>query len=602
MTKNTPKKRRIRKTHKIKTLSLVFLLVLAFVIAVIPIPLPVVSAAEGWTLTTDAREMKAYPDLKEYVWQKNASLAPNGPYDKIGLHRLVKTGITPKGVLFICPGTWSSGEQLISNPLNDTWTKYENDSQPIYWANRGFDIYSIDYRTHFVPIMLSSSQLSFMENWGWDQWISDIKECVNKAKEVSGAKKIFMAGESFGGLATTNYATKYWREDLRGIILLDGGNATKNQNPTNSYNLTAMLSIANTTSAWSTEYPNVALITNPVVGAVFLHKYALANPGAPAQYPPGTPLTPIINPLTNKTWTNITEWYAFITYYAWTYPGGASNTLGGYGNATLMLQWGASSDRYWSTRLTIEYSAIKDWANCPYVTYDFDDHYSEIDVPLLGYTSGLYGFILWGPIGNIANSDITRTVLQNYGHGDVFAGVYTARDVSAPTYAWMVNHTPLALTSSVWQSSSAVTAGNIASFLVTTVIGGIPPYTYQWYQGTSPVGNNYLLAFYPNTPGTFMYYCKITDAEGTTANSNMITLTVNSPQTPTPAPTPTSTPTPPPTPTPTPSLSPTTSESPSPTPSIATTNPLPEATYAVAAIILIVVILLIALVLKKRAK
>jgi hypothetical protein len=61
------------------------------------------------------RGLKAYPDLMETVWQKNASAPPNGPFDIIGLHRVVKTGI-PVGVLFICPGTWGSGEQLISNP------------------------------------------------------------------------------------------------------------------------------------------------------------------------------------------------------------------------------------------------------------------------------------------------------------------------------------------------------------------------------------------------------------------------------------------------------------------------------------------------------
>ena len=85
------------------------------------------NSLDGWTLVTDARAMKAYPDLKEYVWQKNASMAPNGQYDKIGLHRLVKTGITPIGVIFMtdCP-MWGAGEQHISNPPTDTWTKYEN--------------------------------------------------------------------------------------------------------------------------------------------------------------------------------------------------------------------------------------------------------------------------------------------------------------------------------------------------------------------------------------------------------------------------------------------------------------------------------------------
>ena len=82
------------------------------------------NSLDGWTLVTDARAMKAYPDLKEYVWQKNASMAPNGQYDKIGLHRLIKTGTALKGVIVVtgCP-MWGRGEQRISNPTTDNWSK-----------------------------------------------------------------------------------------------------------------------------------------------------------------------------------------------------------------------------------------------------------------------------------------------------------------------------------------------------------------------------------------------------------------------------------------------------------------------------------------------
>jgi dienelactone hydrolase len=205
---------------------LVFALLLSLVITLIPTSTSMFEATSaspdtGWTLVTDAREMKAYPDLREYIWQKDATMPPNGEYDKIGLHRLVKTGSTPKGVVFINSGTYGYGGSWISNPSTDSFTKIENESQAIYWANRGFDVYAIDSRTHFVPATLNTSQLGFMANWGWDQWISDIKEAVEKAKETSGVSQVFMVGISFGGRATMNYATVYG-QDLRGIILLDG--------------------------------------------------------------------------------------------------------------------------------------------------------------------------------------------------------------------------------------------------------------------------------------------------------------------------------------------------------------------------------------------
>ena len=210
--------------------TLVCLLIISMLATTIPLLIPSVSASDNWTLTIDARGLKGYPNLQESVWQKNANMAPNGPYDKIGLHRLVQTGITPKDVVFINPGTYGYGEALTSNPATDSFTKTENDSQAIYWANRGFDVYAIDYRTHFVPASLNTSQLGFMANWGWDQWISDIKEAVDKAKDTSGVNSVFMAGQSFGGRATTNYATVY-SQDVKGIIMLDGGNASTNPTP-----------------------------------------------------------------------------------------------------------------------------------------------------------------------------------------------------------------------------------------------------------------------------------------------------------------------------------------------------------------------------------
>jgi pimeloyl-ACP methyl ester carboxylesterase len=402
-------------------------------------------ADPGWNLVVQ-RGVKAYPDLNETVWQKNASAPPHGPYDKIGLHRLVKTGIVPRGVFFLLPGTWSSGEQLISNPPSDNWTAYENNSIALYLANRNFDVYCIDYRTHFVPINLSASQLSFMANWGWDQWISDIKEAVDKAKEVSGAQKIYMAGESFGGIAAMNYASLYWNQDLKGLILLDpaamglsDGVGAKNPNPTNTYNLTAAIAKMNASGTWATEADS---------GALFTFKYADQHPGAPAEFPPGTPLQPSINPNTGKPWTNITQWAAYAIYMGWG-PGGISNIYGGYGNASVMIHIMATFDRYWPNRLGLETTAYTDWTNCPYVTHDFDDNYSGIDVPLLAFQSQYFGNRTYGPFKDgIANPDFTRIILEGYGHLDVFAGNYITEDVNNPTYQWLTGLRLLTVTSS----------------------------------------------------------------------------------------------------------------------------------------------------------
>jgi hypothetical protein len=167
-------------------------------------------------------------------------------YDKIRLHRLVNSSIGPKATVFILPGTYSSAEQIVSDKflVNAVESAIEHKSDfpelsqktledintipfrsiTYFLALNGYDVFSMDYRTHFVPKNLSSSSTKFMADWGWDFFMEEAKVAIKKAKEISLRDKIFLAGESFGGMLAMNYATMNWREDLMGLILLDGGN------------------------------------------------------------------------------------------------------------------------------------------------------------------------------------------------------------------------------------------------------------------------------------------------------------------------------------------------------------------------------------------
>ena len=393
------------------------------------------AALMKWDMTIDDRGVKMYPDLREDIWE--LEVPPFGPYDRIGLHRLVKAGIEPEGVVFVLPGTWSNGEQLTSNPPEDLWTHTEDHSFAFYLANRNFDVYAIDYRTHFVNQYLNPPDLGFMAYWGWDQWISDIKEAVELAKVVSGAKRVYLAGDSFGGSAAMNYASMYWKEDLKGILLRDGGTGgtIDPEDRTNSFNLPAVIAGMIATGGWASEVGG-----SP--GSKFVMQYADQNPTDPAKYL-GTLLEPTINPFTLLPWANIQEWAAFMIYMAWG-PGVVSNIYGGYGDPAVMIHIDATFDRYWPSRLSLESAAIRDWDNCPYVKYDFDDHYSEIDVPILAFTSELMGLAYFGNFSRgTANPDFTGIYLWGYGHLDVYSGEYSAEQVSQPTVDWLMSHSML---------------------------------------------------------------------------------------------------------------------------------------------------------------
>jgi pimeloyl-ACP methyl ester carboxylesterase len=487
--------------------------------------IPIATAADGWSLVYDGRGMKAYPDLKEYVWQKNASAPPHTAYDKIGLHRLVKTGITSKAAVFICPEQSSSGEEYVSNPPSDNTTKYESQSQAIYWANRDFDVYVMDFRWNFVPNDLDITQLSFMAEWSRDTWMSDMKEAINKVKEVSGVSKVFIVGYSGGGASAVNYAAKYWQDDARGIILLSPWAPSslptvlaKRGNETNTYNLTKQINTMFSAGNWSTE--------NLPLWITLTLKYALENPSGPAvNQSSGQPVLPPTNPTTGKTWTNVTEYFAFVFNML-----GFSNVYGGYGNLTLLMQHYAYKpigDRWVPARFALEDAAMMDWVNCPYLPYDFDDHYEDINVPVLAFvgsfsqnSTGTFRFV-----NGIGSSDLTGVMLKNYGHYDIFFGPYAVRDVSQPALNWMNGE----LTGFKATAFCDVTVlpGWTWNFFAHSV-GGIGTHTYQWYEDTTPIQGqtSMILSITKNTPGVYTYYCKVTDSEGTTTNSNIVTLTV----------------------------------------------------------------------------
>ena len=195
---------------------------------------------EEWKLIY-SKPLSLNPEITHYYWEKE--MAPyGGTYDRIGLHRLINENMKSKATIFVLAGMTDEGRDIISDQfLENTYNaaikrgkKYESLLEELntfnerlisrYLAANGYDVYTVDYRTTYIPEGMPGNTLSFMKDWGWDFFVGDVKAAIEKAKEVSKREKVFLAGESFGGMLTMNYTSRYWKDDLLGFILLDGGN------------------------------------------------------------------------------------------------------------------------------------------------------------------------------------------------------------------------------------------------------------------------------------------------------------------------------------------------------------------------------------------
>ncbi len=380
----------------------VTLVTLIFIASIFPVSLIGASEGDDWALTIDGESLDLIPELEEYSWILDRP--PYTPHDKIALRRLVKSGEEPIGVIFIFPGTWSSGDQLISD---DVYCQYleaiDADEEEIeklrnmvaehsichYLALRGFDVYSIDYRTHFVPNTYTQDDLKFMKNWGWEMYMEDAELSFDKAKEISGEDKLFLGGESFGGMLAMNYASKHWEEDLDGIVLLDGGTGGK---PSRTCTM-GMLPV-------------------------------------PLPIPIGIPFLGLIL----ETIAHLAGMYALDIYEE-------------RDDAESQAFIAVTYDRYWPMQIYLEYMADVfrpryKW-DCGIWNRDYFNYYAnykEIDVPLIAFISG-FGLDFWGEYNpGIANQDVTGYTYPDWSHHDIYGGTYNDEMVNEPTYQWLLDH------------------------------------------------------------------------------------------------------------------------------------------------------------------
>ena len=232
------------------------------------------------------------------------------------------------------------------------------------------------------------------------------------------------------------YASKYWQEDLKGLISLDGyGIITPpSGTPMTEEEFTAFVAAFKATGKLLDEvdgyegsvYAGAVPYSVNTVGFEDLYDSVsdLKSRYPWAEDPPVPPET-------------VSDLVAYGAYWAWG-EGKVTNYYGGYVALDVLVQLMANFTRYWPEIQNIEGSQIDAYAwGCPYLEYDDN----RADVPLIGFFSELFCEGGWCtlPIWSYLtqSEDVTIHYLPGYGHLDVYVGSYSLEDVKEPLLEWL---------------------------------------------------------------------------------------------------------------------------------------------------------------------
>ncbi len=143
------------------------LLLLALALA-----LPCLAAASSPVSPIERRVLA--PGVAEYFFTVRVG---SGPYDQIGVHRVVKE---------TAPNVPAHAAQAVFLAHGDIWnfraaflTGGAN-PLPVFLAQNGVDVWGIDYRWTFVPATVTD--LSFMKHWGLEQDARDLGVALGVAR------------------------------------------------------------------------------------------------------------------------------------------------------------------------------------------------------------------------------------------------------------------------------------------------------------------------------------------------------------------------------------------------------------------------------------
>jgi pimeloyl-ACP methyl ester carboxylesterase len=350
---------------------------------------------KGFELAGGPRQLINAPTIYETRY-----LDRIGPtfYDKIALHRVALGPRTVQHraitVLYL-PGTNMNGEIAVENP------RY---SLPVYLALNGVDVWTMDYRTHFVPPTVTAAGMdSVMRRWTNQEFAGDVERAAKFILATTNSQQIYVAGFSRGVEFAYLFAAMHPGQ-VRGLILLDGFIPRRPSRPVPAGRIVDDIGGQHLT--YEKRH--------------FLMQSVIANPDGPAPLPK---------------YRTARENLMHVVYDSRGFggKGGLANPQGGFSDPVILARVLIGYDRYWP--------AIQDYNN-PF-TPELLKSLKESKLPVIAFSSTNIApdWPAWVlSSAKSAGTDPAFTKLTGWGHLDVLCGSYAQAKVYQPIMNWLRQH------------------------------------------------------------------------------------------------------------------------------------------------------------------
>jgi pimeloyl-ACP methyl ester carboxylesterase len=352
------------------------------------------ATAAGFMQSAAPRTIATTPPVSETIF---VSVAGESPFDRIGLHRLAAGNAHGPLVLFL-PGTNMNGELPLDDPRH--WL-------PLYLAVNGAEVWSFDYRTHFIPPQTAPGALAELRGWTDALFVSDIGAAVNFILARTGRRQLFVAGFSRGATFAYLYAAAH-PEKVSGLMILDGfvlrpaGMAGLKEPGSRAY----ATDVGGRSLTWDKRKALLEAVIRDPDGPAPIAKFRTAA-----------------------------ENLDHVVYESKAFGGrgGLANPLGGYSDAVTLARVLITYDRYWP--------AVQDREDP--MPAGMSERLTAAKIPVLAFSSTNIGPHWAASVKSGASQTGTKPqviVLPGWGHLDVLCGTHAQAQVYAPALAWLRRH------------------------------------------------------------------------------------------------------------------------------------------------------------------